>query len=193
MLLNQSRQWVGPADPVSKHHLWRYVLAARIAKGRTLDAACGSGYGTRILRTTVNDVVGVDANPAAIKWAKENYQSEFICGRIEDRPWSGEFETVVSLETIEHIKEPEEAIKAFREACKGRFIASVPNEEMYPFVAENFLNDDSPHYRHYRPHEFQNLLEQCGFTVIGKFCQVSKHEPEVVDGTEGNFLVYVCQ
>jgi hypothetical protein len=63
---------------------------------------------------------------------------------------------------------------------------------LYPFVAANFANDDSPHFRHYTPKEFEQLLEEAGFAVQMKLCQKSKQEPEVVEGTNGRFLVYVC-
>lgn len=101
------------------------MLAARLATGRTLDAACGSGYGSSILRRVTKEVVGVDFNPEAIRWAEKHFPGPYICGRIEESPWSGEFETVVSLETVEHIKEPQKALEAFRKACVGRDRKSV--------------------------------------------------------------------
>jgi hypothetical protein len=129
-----------------------------------------------------------------VKWANEFFPGpRYVLGKIEDSPWLGRFDAIVSLETIEHLKDPSKVLKVFRESCAGRFIVSVPNEERYPFVAENFVNDESPHYRHYTPGEFQSLLENHGFTVLEKHCQVSKHKPQVIEGTEGMFLIYVCR
>lgn len=138
-----------------------------------------------------NDVTGVDYNQDAIAWANEYFPGpKYICGRVEEV--EGQFDTVVSLETIEHIKEPGTVIKALRAACKGELIASVPNEDDYPFVAANFANDESPHYRHYRPKEFEDLLNEYGFKVVERFYQKDKASPEVRAGTGGKFLVYVC-
>lgn len=189
-----SRQWAQSESGVSRDHVARYRFALRYVTGRTLDAACGCGYGSKILLEGASSVVGVDASEDAINWARDNFKGpHYILGRIEQAPWEGSFETIVSLETIEHIKEPEEALKAFRRACTGRLIASVPNENLYPFKAETFARDDSPHFRHYKPEEFQSLLEVSGFTVTDKFCQRDKHQFEVVRGVDGRFMVFVCE
>lgn len=138
-------------------------------------------------------MVGIDANAQAIHWAEEHFHGPyFIEGRIEEEPWSGKFETVVSLETIEHIQDPKEALKAFRRACIGTLIASVPNEERYPFQAKKFKDDESPHFRHYRPQEFEDLLKDCGFKVTERFCQKDKRG-EIHAGSDGMFLIVVAE
>jgi 2-polyprenyl-3-methyl-5-hydroxy-6-metoxy-1,4-benzoquinol methylase len=192
-LLDTSRQWGHTVNEIKKDHVNRYLFAKQHVTGRVLDAACGCGYGSKILLENAVEAVGVDDSIEAIEWAREFFRGpQFINGKIEEAPWTGKFETIVSLETLEHIKNPEEALKAFRRSCIGTLIASVPNENLYPFKAEVFANDESPHFRHYRPEEFQDLLEWSGFKVVGRFCQVSKQEPEVVKGTDGRYLIYVC-
>jgi 2-polyprenyl-3-methyl-5-hydroxy-6-metoxy-1,4-benzoquinol methylase len=193
-LLDTSRQWGHTVNEIKKDHVNRYRFAKQHVTGRVLDAACGCGYGSKILLENAVEAVGVDDSIEAIEWAREFFRGpQFINGKIEEAPWTGKFETIVSLETLEHIKNPEEALKAFRRSCIGTLIASVPNENLYPFKAEVFANDESPHFRHYRPEEFQDLLEWSGFKVVGRFCQVSKQDPEVVKGTDGRYLVYICQ
>ena len=191
-MLDRSRQWGRSVSQISKDHVLRYELALRYSTGRILDAACGCGYGSSLLAQT-GVVTGVDYSPDAIDWAEEHFAGPtYLLGRIEDSPWEGRFETVVSLETIEHLPDPSKALKAFREACIGRFIASVPNEEWYPFKPEVFAKDDSPHFRHYTPEQFDELLTGHGFKVLERFCQESKQAPEVHSGTDGRFMVYVC-
>ena len=190
---DQSRQWGATIQHIALDHVYRYALAFAHAEGRILDAACGCGYGSKILEKK-GVVTGVDYSADAIDWAEEHFQGpNYLLARIEDEPWEGKFETVVSLETIEHIKEPEKALKAFRRACVGKFIASVPNEERYPFKAEVFANDASPHFRHYTPAEFEEILAKHGFKVSSRFCQESKLAPEIKEGTDGMFLTYVCE
>src|SRR5207245_11140383 len=59
-----------------------------------------SDLGSKILLEDAELVVGVDANAEAIDWAQKHFRGpQFICGAIEDEPWTGKFETVVSLET----------------------------------------------------------------------------------------------
>lgn len=190
--MDRSRQWGRSVGQISLDHVLRYELASKYAQGRILDAACGCGYGSTILAKK-GVVTGVDYSTDAIDWAEEYFAGpNYLLARIEDEPWEGRFETVVSLETIEHIKEPEKALQAFRRACVGKFIASVPNEERYPFKAEVFANDNSPHFRHYTPAEFEGLLVGHGFKVLSRFSQESKLEPQIKEGTDGMFLTYVC-
>jgi len=191
--VDQSRQHGRQLSDISLHHVHRYQLASRYASGRVLDAACGIGYGTKLL-SEGRVAVGVDCSPTAINWAEEHFPGpEYILGRIEDAPWAGSFDTIVSLETLEHLREPVIALKAFRRSCSGILIASVPNEELYPFKAEVFAKDEFPHFRHYTPQQFQELLEEGGFRVVERFCQVSKAQPEITSGTAGRFLTYICE
>lgn len=190
---DQSRQWPKLLSEIPNHHRVRYKYAANLCRGRTLDAACGVGYGSWLIGNRVNEVCGVDISPKAIGWAREYFPGPtYICGDIEKEPWEGDFETVVSLETIEHLKDPSRALQAFRRACKGALIASVPNEDKYPFKAENFVDDESPHFRHYTPKEFEDLLTENGFKVIVKACQPDKWHPFMEEGTDGMFLTYLC-
>lgn len=191
--LDSSRKWVrGVGDEITAHHALRYRFAKTRINGSTLDAACGCGYGTEILASSGHDVLGIDCDPKAIVWAKSYFPNQhFICGHIEDRPWEERFSSVVSLETLEHLKNPAIALKAFRESA-DTLIASVPNEELYPFKPEVFSGDDYPHQRHYTPSEFEELLSSAGFVVVERFCQKDKNNPEVIEGTNGRFLIYVC-
>jgi 2-polyprenyl-3-methyl-5-hydroxy-6-metoxy-1,4-benzoquinol methylase len=191
--MDRSRQWGRHLEEIKQDHVNRYRFAKDYVSGRVLDAACGCGYGSKLLLEKASDVVGVDASQEAIDWANEYFSGpSYIKGRIEEAPWTGEFEAVVSLETLEHLPNPEEALKAFRR-CAKRLIASVPNELLYPFDARAFANDSSPHFRHYTPDEFTALLEGAGFKVLERYCQASKHQPEVVPGMAGRFMVFVCE
>jgi 2-polyprenyl-3-methyl-5-hydroxy-6-metoxy-1,4-benzoquinol methylase len=193
VLLDRSRQWPTNYGQMSDHHFERYRYATFAAHGRILDAACGCGYGTQMLSEGAREVVGVDISAEAIRWANKFFPGpKYIQGMIEEAPWEGQFDTIVSLETVEHIPDPKPSLKVFRKSCRGELIVSVPNEELYPFKAENFLGDESPHFRHYTPDQFQELLEGCGFRVVERACQSSKTDPYVRSGTDGKFLIYVC-
>ncbi len=192
-MLDTSRQWGRTFSEIKQDHVNRYRFALKYVTGRVLDAACGCGYGSKILLERAGQVVGVDASKGAIDWAYEYFRGpHYIQGRIEEAPWTGSFETVVSLETLEHLKNPQEALQAFRRACTGTLVASVPNEDFYQFKAETFANDESPHFRHYRPQEFQELLEGSGFRVLERYRQKTKQDCEVIPGVDGRYIVYVC-
>lgn len=187
------RQYGRSLNEIRPDHLLRYALAASYVSGRVLDAACGCGYGSWLLHRAVPVVVGVDKSPTAINWAEEHFAGpQYILSAIEESPWSGRFDAIVSLETLEHIKDPKPVLDAFRASCDGVLIASVPNEERYPFKAENFARDESPHFRHYTPTQFTDLLQASGFKVVERFCQKDK-AGQVYGGTDGMFLIYICE
>ncbi len=185
-----SRQYGYSIDKIRLDHVNRYKFAASLLTGDVLDAACGIGYGSRILHDSGCRVTGIDIDEKAIASAKKHYHGpEYICCDVRDC-FLGKFNAVVSFETLEHLEKPEIALKFFRESAQN-LVASVPNEAHYPFIAKNFEWDDYPHFRHYRPHEFEGLLLSCGWNVLSRHCQKGKHSA-VMDGTDGMFIIYVC-
>lgn len=193
VLKDTSRQWCIDVQSAHLGHKLRYEFASQYATGRTLDAACGCGYGSAILKQKAPVVVGVDSDKEAIQWAKKYFPGPaYVHGYMEEKPWQGKFDTVVSLETIEHLEDPSPVLKALRKSCKGKFIVSTPNENRYPFVPHSYVNDRSPHYRHYTPEQFDKLLEAHGFKVVSRHFQHGKVS-EVKPGVDGMFMVYVCE
>jgi 2-polyprenyl-3-methyl-5-hydroxy-6-metoxy-1,4-benzoquinol methylase len=130
--------------------LWKYLPQG----GRVLDAACGCGYGSRIIFNAGFSVVGVDRSDEA-----EEYSHYFDGGKTWDFRRTdlfgieGQFDAVVTLETIEHIKEDKEWV-AKAKTLAPIVIASVPNEDVTPFSPESFRH----HFRHYTKSEFDSLF-----------------------------------
>ena len=101
---------------VLAEHLARYLLAARLAPGRrVLDAASGEGYGTAMLAASgAENVIGVDVDAATVAHARGRYGLDFRVGDVSELPFAdGEFDLVVSFETIEHVADPEHALSEF--------------------------------------------------------------------------------
>ena len=129
-------------------HLERYRFAARAARpGRLLDLACGVGYGTHLLLEAdpaLGPALGIDVSPEAIAHATAHYGSErarFVaCDALDFRDADG-FDTIVSLETIEHVEDPERLLAHLVSMLRpgGVLVASVPTT---PSV------DLNPHHRH---------------------------------------------
>jgi len=119
----------------SQYHIGRYVFASQFVVGKyVLDIACGVGYGSSYLaKKGASRVIGYDKSLEAISNATKYYgggKTEFISGDAAMLPFvDNSFNCVVSLETIEHIKE----YKKFLSECKrvlkgdGSFICSTPN------------------------------------------------------------------
>ncbi len=118
-------------------HAHRYMWAARGARGHVLDAACGVGYGSPILQNNaaVTAYTGLDNSPDALAYAVREYAGKrrtFVCGDVYQLPFEdATFDSVVSLETIEHLEHPERAIAEFARVLKpdGVLLGSVPQKE----------------------------------------------------------------
>lgn len=87
--------------------LSRYKFAAKMAaKGRSvLELGCGEGIGAPILREQALHYTGIDLDEAAILAAKEHFPPEeftFVYDDFMGKTF-GVFDTVVSLDVIEHI------------------------------------------------------------------------------------------
>src|SRR5690349_23853340 len=105
-------------------------------------------------------VTGVDLEPEALRKADKFYNGPvFIQGDVSKAPWEGLYDWVVSFETIEHLPNPLEALKRFRESGVN-LICSTPNQEKYPFDPKKFVGETYPHLRHYTPKELEELLRE---------------------------------
>jgi hypothetical protein len=160
-----------------------------MVKGTVLDAACGCGYGSKIMQDSGAFVTGIDLEQEAIEYARKYYPGpEYILADVTK--YHGRYNWVVSFETLEHLPDPVPALVKFRES--KHLIISTPNQENYPFRPESYEGDRFPHVKHYMPLELDELLKNNNWEVIERFCQPKKTSP-VVEGTDGMFLIYVCR
>jgi cyclopropane fatty-acyl-phospholipid synthase-like methyltransferase len=112
-------------------HRYRYAVARQLARGAVVDAACGWGYGAEMIShgAGVSHVVGVDRDDRAIYHARNCYGTEsveFCCQELESFEFTESHYTLVSIETLEHLKDPAEFIKRASAAGIGRAIVSIP-------------------------------------------------------------------
>lgn len=118
-----------------REHLARYRFAAAFARGRVLDAGCGTGYGSLMLAAAdgVDCVLGVDHDACAIDRARRFYGGPRVAYVPSDLASGaliglGCFDTIICLEVLEHLPDPERLI-AHLDRCLapgGRLIVSTP-------------------------------------------------------------------
>lgn len=120
-------------------HYHRYQWASSCVYGTVLDVACGIGYGSRFIinNSRVTKYIGVDIAPKAINKAKTDYSSDicsFHLGNVYDLSFLQDesIDVIVSMETIEHLDQPDVALKEFRRILKrdGILIGSVPTKSL---------------------------------------------------------------
>jgi SAM-dependent methyltransferase len=141
-------------------HVYRYHFALPFVLGkRTLDIACGEGYGAAaLLRAGASSVLGVDVDIEASVHAARRYRIETMQGDAMQIPVpTGSVDAVVSFETIEHLAKPE----LFLDECLrvihpgGVIVISTPNRQVYRELAPN----NRFHCSELSVDEFRNDLE----------------------------------
>lgn len=100
---------VAERDPaVRERHIDRYRRAIDMAGQRGgwwLDCACGSGYGSALIRARASATcLGVDRDATAIAYARKHHGELFLQLPVEGvmREYD-RFDVIVSLETVEHL------------------------------------------------------------------------------------------
>jgi 2-polyprenyl-3-methyl-5-hydroxy-6-metoxy-1,4-benzoquinol methylase len=165
-------------------HLERYHFATRhLQPGRILDIACGTGYGTAILASSPEtiSVTGVDLSEEAIKHARQmhsHHKIRFIQKDIFAISDSELFDTIVSLETIEHINNPLAVVNHLLNLLKpgGHFIISAP---VTPSM------DGNPyHVNDFSTHSFKNMFDRPTLKVIDELRQLQPYSVKEVIGSK---------
>ena len=143
-------------------HFHRYVLAGELASGKhVLDAACGEGYGSAHLARSAKTVIGVDVSQQAINHARERYQAEnleFQPANVCNLPFAdGQFECIVSFETLEHIEDQSGLLKEFRRVLSpdGFALISSPDKAIY---TDRHHTENEFHVRELYRDELEALL-----------------------------------
>jgi SAM-dependent methyltransferase len=148
-------------------HFARYSVVTPFVKNkRVLDIASGEGYGSYLLKQSgASEVVGVDVFEDAVNRSNLSFGGpgiKFIAAdatKIESQFPENYFDVVVSLETIEHIKDPIAYLQSLKRVAKedATIIISCPNDHWY--FPEDYQRNPY-HLRKYRFEEFKELA--CG-------------------------------
>jgi glycosyltransferase involved in cell wall biosynthesis/2-polyprenyl-3-methyl-5-hydroxy-6-metoxy-1,4-benzoquinol methylase len=143
-------------------HIPRYALAAGFTDGRrVLDFGCGTGYGSAMLATAAESVVGVDIDEGALQWARGTHQAPNIT--FEQRSDlgaglpPGSFDVITCFEMIEHVTAEVQQQLVTNLArvltSAGLLLISTPNPAVSRLYGENPY-----HYRELDEEEFGALL-----------------------------------
>lgn len=114
-----------------RHEVVYRWLAGRI-RGRVLEAGCGEGYGAQALHAAdAVRVVGVDYDAATAAHAAAAYPGlDVVRGNLVALPFaSAAFDSVVSLQTIEHLWDQPGFLAECARVCRpgGTVAVSTPN------------------------------------------------------------------
>lgn len=158
-------------------HLQRYHFAgSHLLPGIIADVACGAGYGSYLLATeygkNIEQIVAIDNSQEAIDYCQKFYSHSKILYELKDVfefLAAGTFNTIISLETIEHLTEPDRFVKFFSSKLikGGRFIASAP---VTPSMDANPF-----HQTDFTIKSFKKLFTSAGFVEIASLIQIQQY------------------
>lgn len=160
-------------NPVQKALIQRFLrhverLAARAAPARLLDAGCGEGFVSEVLRRVLPpglDIVGVDVRREALGDARMRAGLGPALASVNALPFArGAFDLVVATELLEHLVSPDAAMRELARVARRWLLVSVPTEPA--FRGLNLLRlknlrrfgSDSDHHQHFGRAEFLRLL-----------------------------------
>lgn len=122
--------WQKPGDHLSefKTCVDFYLEAQKYAVGRrVIDAACGSGFGSFLLSVVAREVMGVDIQDQADSWERLKTASpgdlRFTSLDFEHERVDFGADLVVSIETIEHLENPDFFLSGLR---AGSLFFTIP-------------------------------------------------------------------
>lgn len=127
-----------PTNGMLLEHIARYYFSLPYIRGRVLDIACGVGYGSHMIakacKKEIDEVVAVDVDKKTIQYAQKNYHHPLISYQTGDAldpqlPHKlGQFDTIVSFETIEHVPDDQLFIEQMYRMLNpgGTLILSTP-------------------------------------------------------------------
>jgi ubiquinone/menaquinone biosynthesis C-methylase UbiE len=161
---------------IENEHMQRYLFASRYAKGKScLDIGCGTGYGSQLLLDAgAIEVVGVDISNESISYAREQYNRsiKFIVSDAESYK-EGQYDLVVSFETIEHLENRQRYLSNLYEMLKddGVLIISTPNKALTSPMREPYNPRNKWHKYEYSKKIFAKTLKCSGFCIEGMYGQ----------------------
>ncbi|MHB1011374.1 MAG: glycosyltransferase [Desulfobacteria bacterium] len=161
----------------------RREIEAMVPAGasRILDIGCGEGMlGRILLQKGAAEVVGIEADPAVARRAKENL-SRVLQGDVESLvlPFEdGYFDCIVLADVLEHLKDPLSTMIRLQRylSDSGTIVASIPNVRFFEVIRrlaegrweyEEFGILDKTHLRFFTKKEIEVLFLQAGLELTG--------------------------
>lgn len=159
--------------PYAKRNLDLTRNFVKIKKGlRILDIGCAGGFFLKLCDEMGLATYGVDVSEYAIKFAKKNTKAKLIC-QSADRslPFEDNFFDIITMfVTIEHLKNPENALRECRRVLKQNGTLIITTNSKWSFY--NFLQifskkyaDDETHISIKSISEWKNIIHDIGLKI----------------------------
>jgi 2-polyprenyl-3-methyl-5-hydroxy-6-metoxy-1,4-benzoquinol methylase len=142
-------------NPIHQRLLQAYFLALPYVKGKVLEVGCGEGRGFNALLTRATHLTAVDRMRSALDELRKSYpQVDLRAMQFPPLASLADncFDTVVSLQVIEHIRDDDSFFSEINRVLKpgGMAVLTTPNRPMS-------LSRNPWHVREYTAVELQSL------------------------------------
>jgi O-antigen biosynthesis protein len=172
----------GTPQRIWEDHQARYTFSIPFAVGRrTLDAACGTGYGSLALAPYAASVLGVDIDESAVRYAEQQYRHpnlRYVRGDVTRLPLAEAcIDVACSFETIEHVDDAEIVLAELTRVLVpgGILLISTPNRVVTsPMKGRDDPPDNAHHRVEYTLTEFDELLAP-RYRVLARYGQRMLH------------------
>jgi len=142
-----------------------------LTKAKTMYCfAAGRGHNVKKIKDRFKDIsiTGSDLEPESIKEARQLYpEFTFVQDSITNsKQKSNSFDVVTGFEVLEHLENPEDAVKECKRIAKKYCIFSVPNEPFWRmanltrFAHVKRLGNSPGHLQNFTRGDFKKLLKK---------------------------------
>ncbi|WP_404406830.1 class I SAM-dependent methyltransferase [Jeotgalibacillus malaysiensis] len=189
-----------PSNMMLLEHMARYQFAFPYVKGRVLDLACGSGYGSvmaaRQSKRKICEMVAVDFSEEVLTYARGRYHHPMISYECHDAvdpllpEKLGTFDCILSFETYEHIAEEEVFLDNLFRLLKpgGILVLSTPFGE-----GRGKPSSEPFHIHQITRNEFRSLFDQYPYAKKDFYYQSGVLVEPIREGMNYQMGIAVCR
>ncbi|MCW4024675.1 MAG: class I SAM-dependent methyltransferase [Candidatus Bathyarchaeota archaeon] len=155
---------------VKRHVLSVLKWASKISKEnllcgkgkRALDVGCAYGYTSQVLTMLGYETCALDVSTWGVRQAKKGRGGEFlVCDAQTELPFEVDtFDLVACFDVLEHLVNPELALKSMFNVCGGVMICTTPNSKVEKPIRKLTGDYDETPINVKPPKEWENRIKQ---------------------------------
>lgn len=143
-------------NPIHQRLLKAYYLAQDMVHGDLLEIGCGEGRGVHLLQDKVSSFTGIDKIPEVVDNLSASFpDASFKQANIPPLDFAdAQFDTVISFQVIEHIKDDRKYLEEIARVLKpgGKALITTPN-------IKKSLSRNPWHIREYTAKQLKKLCQ----------------------------------
>ena len=210
------------AELPTRQKMWKrrlHKMQTTKKTGSLLDVGTGIGQFLALARDSYSEVYGTEVSSVAIQIAKEKYDLDTFQGTIEDINWQGKvFDNISLFHVLEHVHDPKSVLRMCHSllSADGVLVIAVPNEvsslraRLRTWTMNAGLKErrglgkfglprvdlgpqtGEVHLSHFTPDVLGKLLQNTGFSVLGKTLDPYYVRPQRLPRFKADAYYYAC-